>query len=65
MKTTFLIMRIIMSLPILCIAVISFIVSAFAFTFRWIAYGGELVSYKKEDRATIFKIYEHLKNNQI
>lgn len=58
------IMRLILSPFLLVIALVPNIVSSFKLTYLFVRYGGEFISYMKDDKATIFGIYQHLKNNQ-
>jgi hypothetical protein len=57
-------MRLILSPFMLSMSLIVFIYKAFYITILFVRYGGEFIAYRKDDRETIFKIYEHLKNNQ-
>lgn len=64
MKNTLFVIRLILSPLMLIISLVSFIWKAFYLTFLFVRHGGEIIVYRKDDRETIFKIYEHLKNNQ-
>lgn len=57
-------MRIILSPFLLVMSLVPFIWKAFYLTYLFVRYGGEFISYRKDDKPMIFSIYEHLKNNQ-
>jgi len=48
----------------LSMSLIVFMYKAFYITILFVRYGGEFIAYRKDDKETIFKIYEHIKNNQ-
>jgi hypothetical protein len=58
------IIRIIASPFVFCIAMISRTFNAFYITYLFIRYGGEWLTYKKEDKARISSIYEELVKQQ-
>jgi len=64
MNKNLLVLRIILSLFVLVILIVPFVWKAFYMTYLFVRYGGEFISYRKDDKDTIFKIYQHLKNNQ-
>ena len=48
-----------------CAAILYLIPHIIGYTvnlFRWVKYGGEFITYKGDDRASMGKIYEELKN---
>jgi len=58
------IIRLILSPLMLSMSLIVFMYKAFYITILFVRYGGEFIAYRKDDKETIFKIYEHIKNNQ-
>lgn len=64
MNKNIIVMRIILSPFLLVMALVAFIYQAFYLTYLFVRYGGEVISYDKDDKPTMFKIYQHLKNNQ-
>jgi hypothetical protein len=55
-----LIIRIIASPFVLCLAITGKIFNAFYITYLFIRYGGEWLTYTKEDKARISSIYDEL-----
>lgn len=64
MKNTLFVIRLILSPLMLIVSIVPFIWKSFYLTYLFVRHGGEIIVYRKDDRETIFKIYEHLKNNQ-
>lgn len=64
MNKNLFIMRLILSPFLLVMSLVPFIWKAFYLTYSFVRYGGEFIAYRKDDKETIFNIYQHLKNNQ-
>jgi len=64
MNKNLFIMRLLLLPFLFVMALVPNIYRAFYITILFVRYGGEFMSYDKTDKATIFRIYSHLKNNQ-
>jgi predicted membrane protein len=57
------ILRILAAPFVFVIFFISFTYLAFKFTANWIRFGGEMIAHHKDDKKTIYDIYEKLKED--
>lgn len=64
MNKNLFILRLIISPFLLIVAAVPMLYRSFYLTFLFVRWGGEFISYRKDDKPTIFSIYQHLKNNQ-
>jgi len=57
------ILRILSAPFVFAIFFISFTYLTLKFTSNWILYGGEMIAHRKDDKKTIYDIYEKLKED--
>jgi hypothetical protein len=58
------ILRLLVAIPLLFVVWITNTYYAFRTVLLFTKYGGEWITYKKEDKITIYNIYEKLKKNE-